>query len=140
MRSRLHWLLLVLAALALAVLLWPTVALAQNGDGDVITPQTDLAMWSLLVGAALPALVAFVQRSTWSKRTRAIVGLVSSVVAGGVTTWLTEGDALWEQGMAHAILLTAIAAWGSYTALWKPTGAAAAIEAKTNSSPSPPQG
>lgn len=119
---------LFLAAL-LFTLAFPVAAFAQdNGDdGDVIDPGTDLGMWSLLVGAVLPALVAFVMRQDWSRTVKAIVGLIASIIAGAVTTWLTEEDSLFDQGMAHAILLVAVASWASYNAFWKPTGAAPKI-------------
>jgi ABC-type uncharacterized transport system permease subunit len=88
-------------------------------------------MWSLLVGALLPPLVAFVEQPKWPNWFRAVVGVVASVVAGFVTTYLTADGVLWEQGMLHAMLLTGVAAWASYQSFWKPTNVAPAIEEKT---------
>lgn len=92
---------------------------------------SDLEMWSLLVGALLPMLVAVVQQPKWPNWFRAAVGVAASVVAGFVTTYLTLDSALWDQGMVHAILLVAVASWASYVSFWKPTSVAPTIEAKT---------
>lgn len=128
--ARLWPILLTLVAL---VLLFPTVAFAQTtGDGDVIDPNTDLGMWSLLVGVALPALVAIVEQQHFSNVVRVAIGLLSSAVAAFVTTWLVEGNALWDQGMFHAFLLIAVASWASYQSFWKPTNIAPKIEAATS--------
>lgn len=129
-------LLLFVLVLALVLLVMPALALAQ--DGTVINPSTDLGMWSLLVGVLLPGLVAVVQRQTWSNKTRVAVGVGASAVAAFGTTYLTEGDALWDQGMLHAFLLIAVAAWASYQSLWKASGVGPAIERATSPSPSPP--
>jgi len=88
-------------------------------------------MWSLLVGALMPPLVALVMQPRWPNWFRAAVGVASSIVAGAVTTYLVLEDALWEQGMVHAILLVAVASWGSYRNFWKPTTVAPVIETKT---------
>jgi hypothetical protein len=93
---------------------------------------TDLEMWALLVGVALPPLVSIVEQPRWPNWFRAVVGVAASVVAGGVTTWLTAEGALWDQGMLHAILLVGVAAWASYQSFWKPTKVAPVIEAKTD--------
>lgn len=93
--------------------------------------MSDLEMWSLLIGALLPPLVAVVQQPRWPSWVRAAVGVVASVVAGGVTTYLVLDDAMWEQGMLHAILLVAVAAWTSYRNFWTPTKIAPWVEEKT---------
>lgn len=89
-------------------------------------------MWSLLVGALLPNLVAVVQQPQWPSWLRAVVGVICSIVAGAVTTYLTLEEVMWEQGMVHAILLVGIASWASYRNFWQPTRIAPAIEAKTS--------
>ena len=93
--------------------------------------MSDLEMWALLVGALLPPLVAVVQQPQWPSWFRAAVGIVASIVAGGVTTYLTLEDAMWDQGMVHAILLVAVAAWASYRNFWTPTRVTPTIESKT---------
>jgi len=139
-RARLFW--EVSCFLVFAALVLPVVALAQDapGDGDVIDPNTDLGMWSLLVGVALPALVAIIERQTFPNWARVVIGLASSAVAAFVTTWLVEGDALWDQGMFHAFLLIAVASWASYQSFWKPTRLGPKIEKMTSpkSAPAPP--
>lgn len=100
--------------------------------------MSDLEMWSLLVGALLPPLVAIIQQPKWASWFRAVVGVGVSIIAGGVTTYFTLDSALWDQGMVHAILLVAVASWSSYKMFWTPTKVAPTIEAKTTISPEPP--
>lgn len=94
--------------------------------------MTDLEMWSLLVGAVLPPLVALIQQPRWPDWFRAVVAVASSLVAGFVTTWLVEDGMLWERGMVTAILLVLVAALTTYRNFWKPTTIAPTIEAKTS--------
>lgn len=93
--------------------------------------MSDLELWSLLVGALLPSVVALVQQPKWPPWFRAVVGVLSSIVAGGVTTYLTAEGQLWEQGMLHAILLVGVASWAAYQSFWRPTTIAPVIENKT---------
>lgn len=97
--------------------------------------MADLEMWALLVGVLLPNLVAIIQQPKWPNWFRAVVGVVSSVVAGGITTWLTAGSQLWDQGMVHAILLVGVSSWAAYRNFWKPTEIAPTIEEATSPSP-----
>lgn len=92
--------------------------------------MTDLDMWSLLVGLALPALIAVVNRSHWPSWVRALVAVATSVVAGGGTAYLT--GQLTAVTWVHAALVVAVAAVGSYRLWWHPSGIAPAIEAHIN--------
>ena len=94
--------------------------------------MTDLEMWSLLVGAILPPFVAIIQQPRWPNWFRTVVAVASSLVVGFVTTWLVEDDALWEQGMVTAILLVLVSALTTYRNVWRTTGIAPQIEAKTS--------
>lgn len=98
--------------------------------------MTDLELYGLLVGALLPALVAVIQQPRWPSWFRAVVSVASSIVAGSLTVYLTEGDALWEQGHLHVVLLVGVASWASYQSFWRSTGVAPVIEAKTSVAPS----
>lgn len=85
-----------------------------------------LTMWSALVGALLPALVALVNREHWPAWAKGLTAVASSAVAGGVTAWLS-GDltgATWLQ----STLIVAGATLASYRLWWHPTGVAATIE------------
>jgi high-affinity Fe2+/Pb2+ permease len=88
-------------------------------------------MWSLLVGAIMPTVVAIAQQPRWLPWQRAVIGVVASILAGVITTWIVAGHALFEQPMVTSILLIAVASWSSYKNFWKPTGVAPTIEAKT---------
>jgi len=94
--------------------------------------MSELEMWSLLIGAVLPPFVAIIQQPKWPDWFRTAVAVVSSVLVGFVTTWLIEDDALWERGMVGAILLVLVAALTTYRNVWRTTGIAPTIEAKTS--------
>jgi hypothetical protein len=96
---------------------------------DVDTTN-DLAMWSFLVGAFLPALVAVIQQPRWPNWFRATVTVISSVIAAGVTVWLA-GDFALDSDFVGSILRVLIAAQATYIAFWKQT-LAPKIEAATS--------
>jgi high-affinity Fe2+/Pb2+ permease len=93
---------------------------------------TDLEMWSLLVGAVMPPFVAIIQQPKWPDWFRTVVAVAASILVGFVTTWLVAEGQLWERGMITAILLVLVAALTTYRNVWRTTGIAPAIEAKTN--------
>lgn len=92
--------------------------------------MNDLEMWSLLVGAVMPLVVAVAQQPKWTEKTRAIVALVACLAAGGVTAWLS-GD-LNAKGVTSAVLTVLVAALATYKGFWKPTGFAPAVEVRTS--------
>jgi hypothetical protein len=94
----------------------------------------DLQNWTLLIGALLPPLIAFIQRPGWSNRARAIVTVVVCVAVGFVGTYL-EGDGLqWDGDLVGACLRVLLAAQATYIAFWKPTQVAPKIELATTPS------
>lgn len=91
---------------------------------------SDLEMWSALVGALMPPLIAIVNQSHWSKAWRGIISVASCVVAAAVTCWL-RGD-LSAGNYAHSVLVILTAALGSYHVFWRPSSIAPAIEVATS--------
>lgn len=93
-------------------------------------PLIDLAQWSALVGFLLPLVVAVIQRPSFSKRMRTIIGIIGSVVAAFFAAW-AQGKLNWE-GWATSLIFISLTSWTSYLAVWVPAGAAAWVEAKTS--------
>ena len=91
--------------------------------------MTNLAQWSALVGFLLPLLIAIVQQSHWSRRTRTVVGAIAVTVAALVTA-ATENKLNWDT-WATSLIWIAVTAYTSYRNVWIPLGAAPAIEEKT---------
>lgn len=91
--------------------------------------MTDLDLWTLLVGAGMPPLVALVNQPRWPSWKRAIVSVVACLVAAGVTLWL--GGGLRGASVVRGVLLVLVAALGSYHSWWKPSGIAPALERAT---------
>lgn len=91
--------------------------------------------WAVLVGAFLPALVAFVNRAEWPSWAKALVALGSSVLAGTVTA-LLSGE------FTGASWITSIgvvlgASQASYLLWWKGSGISNMIEQGVNVLPAP---
>lgn len=92
--------------------------------------MSEIDMWSTLVGFLMPALVAVINKYTWPSWLKGIVAVVSCIIAGGVTAWLS-GD-INGMPLVKSILIVLVATLGSYHVWWKPTGIAPAIEKSTS--------
>lgn len=91
--------------------------------------MTNLQMWSLIVGTLLPLVVAVVQRRTWPDWLRSAIMVAVSALAAAGTAYF-QGD-LTGRRFVEAGLVIIVATIATYQGLWKPTGVAPAIEAKT---------
>lgn len=92
--------------------------------------MTTLEMWSVLVGALLPPLVAVVQQPKWSAPVRAIVTFLLCAAAGAGTAFF-NGE-LTGKPVASAILLVFVSALATFKGFWKQTGLTDAIERATS--------
>lgn len=101
------------------------VIFAAAGDG-----LSNLAMWSLIVGALTPPLVAVIQQPKWNGTARTVFMLLAAVVDGVVISWL-QGDLDFTR-WANSALVAGVAIITAYYGIWKPTGVAPKIEAKTS--------
>jgi hypothetical protein len=91
---------------------------------------SNLAMWSLIVGALTPPLVAVVQRPTFNKHFRVIVMVAAAAVDGVVVSWL-QGDLDFSR-FTNSALIAGVAIISAYQGIWKPTGIAPRIERATS--------
>lgn len=94
---------------------------------------TDLDLWSALVGVGMPPVVALAVSSRWQPWQRAVTAAALCVLAGVATTWIA-GD-LAGVTPVRAVLLTATAAFGSYSTWWKGSGITKKIEESTSPRP-----
>lgn len=92
--------------------------------------MTDLEMWSLVVGFALPPVLSVVMQSDWSQRLQAVVAFVACALAGAGTAYF-QGDLTGER-FVEAGLVVLVTTIATYKGFWKPTGVSPAIETKTN--------
>jgi hypothetical protein len=92
---------------------------------------TDTASWALILGVLTPLVVAVVQQPRWGTRYRAVVAAVAAVIVGVVTV-LANGTWQDASGTLGIIALVLVASNTAYKTLWKPTGVAPLIEAKTS--------
>lgn len=93
--------------------------------------MTNIEMWSMIVGFALPPALAVVQQTGWSPRLRAVVAFLACLAAA-VGTVLVQQDGWDTQKWVESSLLILVTALATYRNFWKPTGIAPAIETKTN--------
>lgn len=89
----------------------------------------DLTMYSALVGAGLPLLIAVINQPRWPGPARAIVTVLICVGVGAGTAWFS--GALTGQRWLRAALIVGFAAVGTYQTLWRPSGIAPGIERAT---------
>lgn len=91
---------------------------------------SNLAMWSLIVGALTPPLVSVVQRPTFNPHFRVILMIAAAVVDGVVIAWL-QGDLTFAR-FTNSALVAGVAIISAYQGIWKPTGIAPRIERATS--------
>lgn len=90
---------------------------------------TDLDLWSALVGIGMPPVVAVAVSSRWQPWQRGLVAVAVCVAAGLGTTWIA--GQLSGVTPVRAVLVVAMATFGSYRKFWHTTGIAKKIEDAT---------
>jgi peptidoglycan/LPS O-acetylase OafA/YrhL len=93
--------------------------------------MTALQMWSLIIGALAPIVIAWVQQPKWAEWLRAVVTVVFCLIVGSVNVWL-NGDFAKASDWVAAVGLIFMAAITAYKGFWKPTGIAPKMEAATS--------
>ena len=89
---RLNRIIFLLFTLILAF--FPLVAMAQDVGGDAAPPLPTLsneALWSILIGLAVPFITAAINRATWPSDLKLAVFFVVTLITTGVTV-LLRGD------------------------------------------------
>jgi VIT1/CCC1 family predicted Fe2+/Mn2+ transporter len=94
-----------------------------------ISLMSDLDLWSAVVGAVLPLLIAVVVRSHWTSQLKGAVTVASCLLVGGVTA-LVSGylDGI---SIMRSVLVVLFSTVLTYATLWYPSGIAPAIEEAT---------
>lgn len=95
--------------------------------------MTNLAMWSVIVGALTPPVVALVQNPAWSapaKKWIRVAIMVLFAVADGIGTAWIQGSLTWTR-WSDSALIAGVAIITAYNGIWKPAGVTPAIEAKS---------
>lgn len=95
--------------------------------------MSNLAMWSVVVGFFLPAVIAVIQQPTWSQGVRAAVTFVVALVAGAGTAYF-NGD-LSGADWVSASLIILVSSIAIYKGLYQPTGIGPKIETATSKKP-----
>ena len=122
----------VIAFATILALSRAAVALAQSSDDAVAdTPQSNLVIWSSLVGVALPPVIDVIVQTNWSKQFQGIMAFLICLVASGGTVWF-QGDFGDGRDMATAFLLVFSGAIASYRLYWKPSEISDSIKSATD--------
>ena len=95
--------------------------------------EVDIATLALLSGAVIPLLVGVVTKLTAPSSVKAIINLVLSAGAGGVSYLVNNSGAGRWQEVVTAALLAYMSSGVTFHNLWKPTGAAPAVQEATAS-------
>lgn len=133
--------LMAMALLFVVALLTFTTAPSFAEEAASSTPAVlgDTASWALLAGFLTPLLTSVVQQPTWTSRTRTLVAVVASVVAGVVTLLANGAFNDGPQTVLSIIALVVVTSATAYKTLWVPSGIAPKIENATSKSPPAPQ-
>jgi hypothetical protein len=118
----------VLAVIAFVGVIPATLAQDLTQEG-VAVPDRDSALWSALVGAWLPVIIAAINRHTWSSQAKGIsTFVISGVAALGTSYFAGELDG---EDIIVNVMIVLSAATVSYQTFWKPTDIAPSIERAT---------
>lgn len=93
--------------------------------------QSDLAMWSLIVGFLTPIVTSLFIQSSWTSGAKAVVNFIVAAIAGIGTVYF-EGNVDFNHVTVSTVLFCIVTSIASYHGLLRPTGVAPAVEAKTN--------
>lgn len=88
--------------------------------------MTDLEMWSLLVGAGLPVVVALINQPRWAPAAKFIVTAAAAVAAGAGTAYF-QGDLTGRRWISSALVI-GVTALVTYQTGWKPSTIVPRIE------------
>lgn len=95
--------------------------------------MTVAALLAVAIGVVIPLLVSLITKLNASAKLKSMLSAVLAAIASGISGALAtppQGTGQWEQvGISVAIAIGSAVL--SYLGLWKPTGAAAAIDRAT---------
>lgn len=92
--------------------------------------NTNLVMWSGIVGFFMPIVISVIQQPSWSSQVRSLVMFVASIIAA-VGTVFFEGK-FTGVDLATALLTVMTVTIATYTGFWKQTGVAPKLEMATS--------
>jgi hypothetical protein len=99
------------------------IAAPVSAPGEALSTRE---LWSLAVGTFLPLLVAIPMQPGWPDWARATFNVFVCIVVGAVTSYLDGALAFSGfDAVLRSILMVLLAAWASYSALWRHTVAPA---------------
>lgn len=93
--------------------------------------QVDVTVLAFVSGSLVPLLTALVTKLNAGSRLKALVNLGLSIVAGVVAYLVTVDGSTTVLGLLTAVISTYLASGVTYSNLWKPTGAAPALQSAT---------
>jgi hypothetical protein len=92
--------------------------------------MTDAQLWSLIIGALLPNVIAVVNQPRWSTTLRTITMVFICSIAGVITVLLNGG--IGGKSLVSSILIMIVAAVTFYREVWSRLGVTQAIENATS--------
>lgn len=99
--------------------------------------MSNLQMWSIILGAITPPVVAFVQQPKWKGTlVRPLIMVGFAALDGIIVAWL-QGSLTWNR-FTDSALMAGVAIVAAYEGIWKPSGIAPQIEHATSGHPTPP--
>lgn len=94
-----------------------------------VSEMTDLAMWSLIIGAVVPPLVSLIKRKRWSDSAKSLLSFIIFAIAGAGTAYFS--DNFNGRSIVSSFLLIAVTGYALYQSFYKPTGIDNAVSSAT---------
>lgn len=101
-------------------------------EGVVTGAYLDTTLLAMLASLIVPLVVSLITKQTASDGVRSIVNIVATAIMAVLALWINPSDVpvTW-QLVVNTLVLSLISSFSAYKALWKPTGVAGSITAKT---------
>lgn len=98
--------------------------------------QSDLAMWTLIVGFLVPIVTAVVIRAGWSSGLRSFANFVIAAIASlGTVYFKGDLDTSNRSTIISSFLLVFVTSIAAYHGFWGQNGVAPSVEAATGGRP-----
>lgn len=99
--------------------------------------MNELDMWNIVIGFAMPLLVALVNQWRWPATVKGLVAFAVCAIAAAVTVYVRDG---WDgQTWLRTLMVIFLTAVATYRLWWQPSQIAPRIEQATSVSGPGPQ-
>lgn len=89
----------------------------------------NLTLFTALIASIVPAVLAVINRRSWSSEQKGIAAIIVSILAGSGTAWVSGN---WDGAdITRSVLIVFFLSQIAYQTFWKPTSLGSSIEEAT---------